>query len=225
MPMTPLWLSLQVAACALLLIAVSGTFFNYLLKVKIRRGRAIIDAALTLPLVLPPVVSGFAILLIFTPGNSFGQWLNTVGISVVFSKTGAILASALIGFPLFYQSLRSALAAIDERIEDVARTLGASEERIFFTISLPLAWEGIVSGLILSFCRALGEFGATILVAGNMPGRTQTLPLAIYSGVESGNYNEAGMYVLIISALTLSMLWGIHVITRGSLFAGRGGEM
>lgn len=222
--MTPLWLSLQVAAWALLLIAISGTFFNYILKVKIRRGRSVIDAILTLPLVLPPVVSGFAILLIFTPGNSLGAWLMSMGVSVVFSKIGAIIASALIGFPLFYQSLRSALAAIDERIEDVARTLGASEWRIFFTISLPLAWKGIVSGLILAFCRALGEFGATILVAGNIPGLTQTLPLAIYSGVESGNYNEAGMYVLTISVLTLSLLWGIHFLTKNSLFAGKGGE-
>ena len=168
------------------------------------------DAVITLPLVLPPVVMGFFILMVFSPANVFGAWLDAQGIRIVFTKMAAILASAIVAFPLFYQSLKGGLEMVYPVVEDVARTLGASEWRIYWTVSLPLAKKALVSGAILAFCRALGEFGATILVAGNIPGVTRTLPLAIYTAVESGNYSEAFDYVVIISALTICLLWVVH---------------
>lgn len=219
--MSPLWLSLEVALLALVHIIVVGLLLNYILKRYDMKGKALIDSVLTLPLVLPPVVVGFALLVIFSPGGAFGAWLQSIGIQVVFSKMGAVLASSIIGFPLFYQTVRAALSSIDPAVEDVARTLGASELRIFFTISIPLAWKGIVTGAILAFSRALGEFGATILIAGNIPGLTRTMPLAIYSLVEVGDYSGAFVIVVYICALTLGLLWSVHLITKGGLFGQR----
>lgn len=219
--MSPLWLSLEVALLALVHIIVVGLLLNYILKRYDVKGKALIDSVLTLPLVLPPVVVGFVLLVIFSPGGAFGAWLQSIGIQVVFSKMGAVLASSIIGFPLFYQTVRAALSSIDPAVEDVARTLGASELRIFFTISIPLAWKGIVTGAILAFSRALGEFGATILIAGNIPGLTRTMPLAIYSLVEVGDYSGAFVIVVYICALTLGLLWSVHLITKGGLFGQR----
>lgn len=216
--MSPLWLSLEVASIALCNIVIGGVLLCYMLKRYRFPGKALIDSIVTLPLVLPPVVVGFALLLVFTPGNALGAWLEAQGWQVVFSKAGAILASSIIGFPLFYQTVRAALGSIDPAVEDVARTLGASEWRIFFTISIPLAWKGILTGSILAFSRALGEFGATILIAGNIPGVTRTMPLAIYSLVEFGDYTGAFELVVYICALTLGLLWTVHFITKGSLF-------
>lgn len=217
--MNPLLLSLEIAGYSLLIIMVLGLAVNYVLKVKLKRGRALIDSLLTLPLVLPPVVVGFAILMALSPAYALGQWLQAHGMGIVFTKAGAVLAATCVAFPLFHQSLKAALHTTDPVIEDVARTLGASELRIFLTISLPLAWRGILSGAVLAFCRALGEFGATILVAGNIPGLTRTLPLAIYSSVEAGNYNEALLFVIYICALTLALLWGIQFLAGSSLFS------
>ncbi len=217
--MNPLLLSLVVATTAVCLIVVIGLFVNYMMRVYVKRWRLFFDSLLTLPLVLPPVVVGFGILLLFNPQSYVGAFLKYHGVQVLFTIVGAIIASAIVAFPLFYQSLRVALEAVDPDIEDVARTLGASEFRVFWTISLPLAWRGLVSGAVLSFCRALGEFGATILVAGNIPGVTRTLPLAIYSAVEAGAYDTAQLYVLYITVLTLALMWSIHFLIGGSLFS------
>ena len=122
-----------------------------------------------------------------------------------------LLAGAVVAFPLMYQSTKAAFQSIDTKLEDAARTLGASEWRVFWTITLPLAWHGLVSGIVLSFARALGEFGATIMVAGNIPGKTQTIPLAIYFAAESNDMNQAGMYVLIISLITFSMIFWVNL--------------
>ena len=121
------------------------------------------------------------------------------------------LAGAVVAFPLMYQSTKAAFQSIDTKLEDAARTLGASEWRVFWTITLPLAWHGLVSGIVLSFARALGEFGATIMVAGNIPGKTQTIPLAIYFAAESNDMSRAGIYVLIISLITFSMIFGVNL--------------
>ncbi|MBS4913318.1 MAG: molybdate ABC transporter permease subunit [Veillonella sp.] len=219
--MSPLWLSIEVASIALVNIVIVGLCLSYVLKRYNFKGKALIDSIVTLPLVLPPVVVGFALLVVFTPGNAFGAWLEAHGLGVVFSKAGAVLASSIIGFPLFYQTVRAALGSVDATMEDVARTLGASELRIFFTISIPLAWKGILTGAILAFSRALGEFGATILIAGNIPGLTRTMPLAIYSLVEFGDYSGAFELVGYICALTLGLLWFVHFITKGTLFGNR----
>ena len=220
--MTPLWLSLEVACIALFNIMVVGLLLCYILKRYSFPGKALIDSIVTLPLVLPPVVVGFYVTCyILHRAIVLGHGLMlTVG-RLFLLKQGAVLASSIIGFPLFYQTVRSALGSIDPAVEDVARTLGASELRIFFTISIPLAWKGILTGSILAFSRALGEFGATILIAGNIPGVTRTMPLAIYSLVEFGDYEEAFSLVLYICALTLGLLWTVHFITKGSLFQHR----
>ena len=208
--MIALQLSIEVAFLALLINVIFGLSLNYVMKHYAFPGKS-----------LPPVVLGFVLLIIFSPGNAFGAWLEAHGIRVVFSKLGAIIASAVVSFPLFYQSVRTALAAIDSDMEDVARTLGASEFRVFWTISLPLAWKGILSGSILSFARGLGEFGATILIAGNIPGITRTMPLAIYSLVEFGDYSGAFELVIYICILTLGLVWAIQGLTKGSLFSNR----
>ena len=218
--MSPLYVSMMVGMIATILIVVTGILLHGVLKVYMYRGRSLIDSVITLPLVLPPVVMGFFILMIFSPANAFGAWLDSYGIRIVFTKMAAILASAIVAFPLFYQSLKGGLEMVDPVVEYVARTLGASEWRIYWTISLPLAKKALVSGGILAFCRALGEFGATILVAGNIPGVTRTLPLAIYTAVESGNYVEALDYVVIISALTICLLWVVH--GYGNIFGKKG---
>ncbi len=217
--MSPFVLSIYVATISLVIVVIVGLCVCFGMKQCRCRGVAIIDALLTLPLVLPPVVVGFALLMMFSPGYAFGAWLESHGLGVVFSVLGAICASSVIAFPLFYQTVRSALESIDHNMEDVARTLGASELRIFLTISIPLAWKGILTGAILSFCRAMGEFGATILIAGNIPGVTRTMPLAIYSYVESGQYGDAFDLVIYICVLTLSLLSAIHLMTKGTLFS------
>lgn len=217
--MSPFVLSIYVATISLVIVVIVGLCVCFGMKQCRCRGVAIIDALFTLPLVLPPVVVGFALLMMFSPGYAFGAWLESHGLGVVFSVLGAICASSVIAFPLFYQTVRSALESIDHNMEDVARTLGASELRIFLTISIPLAWKGILTGAILSFCRAMGEFGATILIAGNIPGVTRTMPMAIYSYVESGQYGDAFDLVIYICVLTLSLLSAIHLMTKGALFS------
>ncbi|WP_251422417.1 molybdate ABC transporter permease subunit [Veillonella agrestimuris] len=216
--MSPFWLSIGVATIALIIVVITGLCLCFWMNRWRGNVIAIIDSLVTLPLVLPPVVVGFALLMVFSPGYAFGAWLEAHHIGVVFSALGAIIASSVISFPLFYQTVRAALQSVDHNIEDVARTLGASELRIFLTISMPLAWKGIVTGAILAFCRAMGEFGATILIAGNIPGLTRTMPLAIYSYVEAGQYTEAFEFVIYICVLTLALLSSIHLLTKGALF-------
>ena len=220
--MSPFWLSLWVASLALVIVILTGLAACYWMNRCKWSGIAILDALITLPLVLPPVVVGFTLLMVFTPGYAFGAWLESHGLGVVFTAAGAVVASSVIAFPLFYQTVRSALQSVDHNMEDVARTLGASELRIFFTISVPLAWKGILTGSILAFCRAMGEFGATILIAGNIPKITRTMPLAIYSYVEAGQYMDAFELVIYICVLTLALLSGIHILTKGSLFRNLG---
>lgn len=216
--MSPFYLSLYVASMALFLVVLLGTALNYLMSRWSWKGLVLLDALLTLPLVLPPVVVGFALLLLFSPAYPLGAFLEAHGLRVVFSVGGAVLASATIAFPLYYQSLRAALDAVDHSLEDVARTLGASEWRVFYSISLPLAWRGALSGALLAFCRAMGEFGATILLAGNIPGLTRTMPLAIYSFAEAGDYDGALLLVVYISILTLALLVGIRLFTKHALY-------
>lgn len=218
--MNPLVLSLTVATMALINVVICGLALAFLLRQWRSPITALLESIITLPLVLPPVVVGFALLMVFSPGYAFGAWLEAHNISIVFSINGAIIASSVIAFPLFYQTVRSALDSIDHRIEDVGRTLGASEWRVYWTLSIPLAWKGIVTGAILAFCRAMGEFGATILIAGNMPGLTRTMPLAIYSFVEAGQYDDAFQQVVYICILTLMLLCTIQWLTKGRILGG-----
>jgi molybdate transport system permease protein len=179
-------------------------------------GKTLLDAVIHLPLVLPPVVVGFALLLLFGKQGPLGAWLNDwFGIVVAFRWTGAALASAIMGFPLMVRAIRLSISSIDARLETVARTLGGSRTWVFLTITLPLALPGVITGVLLSFARSLGEFGATITFVSNIPGETETLPLAIYTFVQSpGGDAQAIRLSLIAVLLSMAALIASEWLTR-----------
>ena len=179
-------------------------------------GKTLLDAVIHLPLVLPPVVVGFALLLLFGKHGPIGAWLNEwFGIVVAFRWTGAALASAIMGFPLMVRAIRLSISSIDARLETVARTLGGSRIWVFLSITLPLALPGLITGVLLSFARSLGEFGATITFVSNIPGETETLPLAIYTFVQSpGGDAQAIRLSLIAVVLSIAALITSEWLTR-----------
>ena len=179
-------------------------------------GKTLLDAVIHLPLVLPPVVVGFALLLLFGKHGPLGAWLNDwFGIVVAFRWTGAALASAIMGFPLMVRAIRLSISSIDARLETVARTLGGSRIWVFLSITLPLALPGLITGVLLSFARSLGEFGATITFVSNIPGETETLPLAIYTFVQSpGGDAQAIRLSLIAVLLSIAALVASEWLTR-----------
>ena len=179
-------------------------------------GKTLLDAVIHLPLVLPPVVVGFALLLLFGKHGPIGAWLNEwFGIVVAFRWTGAALASAIMGFPLMVRAIRLSISSIDVRLETVARTLGGSRTWVFLSITLPLALPGLITGVLLSFARSLGEFGATITFVSNIPGETETLPLAIYTFVQSpGGDAQAIRLSLIAVVLSIAALITSEWLTR-----------
>lgn len=202
----PLRLSLQVASLATFFSLLTGVAAARLLAR--RRGPlpALLDALCSLPLVLPPTVLGYYLILLLGRRGLLGAPLAELGITMIFSWQGAVVAATVVVFPLIYKSARAALEAVDANLEDAARTLGASEWRVFFAISLPLAWRGLLAGAMLAFARGMGEFGATLMIAGNIPGKTQTLALAIYDAFQAGNDALATTLVLIASILCASLL-------------------
>jgi molybdate transport system permease protein len=205
---SPVFLSLKVAVLAVLLVAVIGVPLARVMARVEFHGKDIVEAALTLPLVLPPSVVGYGLLMCIGKNSPLGQLLDSFGVTLIFTWYAAIIASSVVSFPLMYQSVKAAFQSVDQTLEEAARTLGATEPRVFFTITLPLAWPGIVSGIVLSFARALGEFGATLMVAGNIPGRTQTIPLAIFFAVDAGDNATAGTLVLLTTIFSfLVILW------------------
>ncbi len=211
----PVFLSLKIAGTALVFIAAVGIFFAYLLTRREFPGKDALETVLTLPLVLPPVVTGFVLLLLIGRQGPIGKLLNEVfHTQIIFTPMAAGLAAMVVAFPLMFQSAKAALQSVDRHLEDAARTLGKSELKIFVSITLPLAWPGLLAGLILSLSRALGEFGATAMVAGNIPGKTQTIPVAIYFASESNDLTTAGYYVLIISVLTFGMVYWLNRWSR-----------
>ena len=179
-------------------------------------GKTLLDAVIHLPLVLPPVVVGFALLLLFGKHGPIGAWLNDwFGIVIAFRWTGAALASAIMGFPLMVRAIRLSISSIDARLETVARTLGGSRIWVFLSITLPLALPGLITGVLLSFARSLGEFGATITFVSNIPGETETLPLAIYTFVQSpGGDAQAIRLSLIAVVLSIAALITSEWLTR-----------
>ena len=211
----PVWLSIKVASASLAFVFVLGVGSAYLLRQWEFSGKAAIEALFALPLVLPPVVTGFILLVLIGRQGPIGVLLEgAFQTQIIFTPYAAVLSGTVVAFPLMYQSTKAALQGIDTKLEDAARTLGANEWRVFWTVTFPLAWPGLLAGIVLSFARALGEFGATIMVAGNIPGKTQTIPLAIYFAAESNDMTLAGLYVMIISALTFSLIFWINLWTR-----------
>jgi len=205
---SPVFLSLKVAVLAVTAVTVVGVPLARLMARSEFYGKDIVEAVLTLPLVLPPSVVGYGLLMCIGKNSILGQALGKMGIVLIFTWYAAILASSVVAFPLMYQSAKAAFQGVDQNLEDAARTLGAGEIRVFFTITLPLAWPGIVSGIVLSFARALGEFGATLMVAGNIPGVTQTIPLAIFFAVDAGDNATVNTLVLLTTIFSfLVILW------------------
>ena len=203
----PLWLSLRVAAVSTLLAFAGGVALAYVLANKRFRGRDVFDAIVTLPLVLPPTVLGYYLLVLLGREAWLGKAYEQVtGSPLVFTWHGAVVAALLHSAPLLIKTSRAALESVDHSYERAARVLGASEWRLFWRITLPLAWRSILAGAALCFARSLGDFGATLMVAGNIPGRTQTVAVAIYDAVEAGNGQVARVLVLVVSAIALVAL-------------------
>jgi molybdate transport system permease protein len=203
----PLLLTLKVAGFATLaafLVGVGSAFF--LARVRFP-GREWADALLTLPLVMPPTVLGYYLIVVFGRKGWIGQWLyETFGVTLMFTWQGAVLASMVVSLPLVFKAARTAFEGVDPNLERAARTLGLSEVGVFLRVSFPLAWRGIMAGTMLAFARAMGEFGATLMVAGNLPGKTQTLSLAVYDAVQAGNDRLAAILVLITSLVCMVIL-------------------
>jgi molybdate transport system permease protein len=203
----PLLLSLQVTAVATVLMVVCGLPLALLLARRRFRGAALVETLVSLPLVLPPTVVGYYLLLVLGRGSPTVEWF---GWQILFTWSAAAIASAIMGFPLFVLSARAAIAGVDPALEHAARTLGSSELEVTRRITLPLARRGILAGLVLGATRALGEFGATLMVAGSIPGRTQTLPLALYDAVQNRQYDQANAMVLLLTVLAFVSLWAVR---------------
>lgn len=202
----PLLLSLKVAGWATLLASIAGIGIAYALSRWPSRWCEVVDALLTLPLVLPPTVVGYYLLVLFGRRGWLGGWLQAHGIELVFTWQGAALAAAVVAFPLVLKASRAAFLSVDHRLEQAAAVLGAGRLAVFLLISLPLALRGTLAGVLLAFARALGEFGATLMVAGSIPGRTQTLSIAIYEAVQGGDDTMANVLVLVTSAACVVVL-------------------
>lgn len=213
--LSPLPLTLKVAAVATLMALAAGVALALWVTRSRFPGREALDAALTLPLVLPPTVLGYYLIVIIGRNGLIGRFLeDAFGFSLMFTWEGAALAASVAAFPLIYRSARAALAGVDANIEDAARTLGASEAAVFFRVSLPLSLRGLASGTMLAFARSMGEFGATLMIAGNIPGKTQTLSLAVYTAVQAGRDGEAAFLVLTVSVVCAAILYLAGKLTQ-----------
>jgi molybdate transport system permease protein len=202
----PLLLSMKVALWATAINLVAGVAVAYGLSRWRSRWRDLVDSLLTLPLVLPPTVLGYYLLVVLGRRGVVGAWLARWDVSPVFTWQGAVIASTLVAFPLVQKAARTAFENVDPQLEDAARVMGVPARAVFFRVSLPLAARGIAAGGLLAFARALGEFGATLMIAGNLPGRTQTLSVAIYAAVQAGDDTAANTLVGVASATCVVVL-------------------
>ena len=210
-------LTLKVAGWATFLNLFLGVGAGYALARWRFAGRDLVDAALTLPMVMPPTVLGYYLLVVIGTQGPVGAWLlQHFGIRLIFTWQAAVIAATVVSFPLVFKAARATFETVDPQLEDAARSLGISETAVFFRVSLPLAWRGILAGLLLSFARALGEFGATLMVAGSIPGKTQTLSIAVYEAVQAGQDDTANFLVLITSITCIAVL-----LAAGRLVPGR----
>jgi molybdate transport system permease protein len=208
-------LSVMVVSVATLAVAVAGTALGYLLAKRRFRGKEVLDAVLTLPMVLPPTVTGYYLILLLGRRGLIGHPLyQLTGWSIAFTWFAAVIAATVIALPLMVRSARAAIESVDPRYEIASYTLGKSEFETFFRITLPLARRGILAGIVLSFARAFGEFGATLMLAGNIPGRTQTMPLAIFEAVVSGEDERARWIALILTGVSVTVVYLTNRLTR-----------
>jgi len=214
----PAWialrLSLKVACWATLLALVAGTGFGYLLARKRFIGRELLDAMLTLPMVMPPTVLGYYLLVIIGREGVVGAWLqHHFGINLIFTWQAAVIAAAVVAFPLVLKGARAAFEAVATQLEQAAMVLGVSPFGVFLRVTLPLAWRGVLGGTLLAFARSMGEFGATLMVAGSIPGKTQTLSIAVYEAVQAGQDDTANLLVIITSVVCVTVLVAANKLT------------
>ncbi|MGE5677350.1 MAG: molybdate ABC transporter permease subunit [Pseudomonadota bacterium] len=203
---SPIWISLKTALTATFIVFFLGIAAAWYLANYKGRFKGLIDGLLTLPMVLPPTVAGFFLLLLLGKNGPVGRILFALGTSVIFTWQATVIAAAVVAFPLMYKTARGAFEQIDMNILNAARTLGVSEWTVFWKVSVPLARPGIAAGTVLAFARALGEFGATLMVAGAIPGKTQTIPIAIYFAAEGGEMDKALAWVLLITLISLTVM-------------------
>lgn len=218
--LVPLLLTLKVAGWATAINLVLGIGCGLLLARARFPGRDLLDAALTLPMVMPPTVLGYYLLVLIGTQGPLGGWLlQHFGIRLIFSWQAAVIAAAVVSFPLVFKAARAAFETVDPQLEDAARSLGLREAAVFFRVTLPLAWRGILAGLLLAFARALGEFGATLMVAGSIPGKTQTLSIAVYEAVQAGQDEVANFLVAVTSLTCIAVLLAAGRLAPGRVLA------
>ncbi|MDU1455020.1 molybdate ABC transporter permease subunit [Paraclostridium sordellii] len=206
MDISPLIISIKTALTSTIITFVFGILIAYKMTCYKGKYQSFIDTVLTLPLILPPTVVGFFLLIIIGKNGPIGRLLENLDINLIFTWSATVISAAVVSFPIMYRTSRGAFEQIDEDMISAARTLGLSNKKIFLRIIIPLAYPGIISAIVLSFARALGEFGATLMIAGNIPGKTQTMPIAIFFAVESGDMNQAMLWVLIIIGIASSVI-------------------
>ena len=200
-------LSLKVALCATLVATLLGVALGLFLARVRFPGRELLDTLCTLPMVMPPTVLGYYLLILLGSRGPLGSWMQeTFGFTLIFTWQGAVVAASVVAFPLVFKPARAAFEAVDGQLEQAARVLGISEIGVFFRVTLPLAWRGILAGVLLAFARALGEFGATLMVAGSIEGKTQTLSIAVYEAVQAGDDALANTLVIITSLVCITVL-------------------
>lgn len=208
----PIFLSIRVALLATVIAFFLGVLFAYLLTKKKVPGKNIWETILILPMILPPSIVGYLLLKIFGKRGPIGAFLlDTLGIQIVFTWIACVIAATVVALPLMYQNAKGAFQSVDQSYELAAKTLGSSSFKVFRTVTFPLSGPGIVSGIVLTFARALGEFGATLMLAGNIPGKTQTIPTAIYYAVVVGKDEKASMLVLIMVLFSFALVFGLNM--------------
>ena len=220
MDYTPLWISVKVAVTATIFTFLLGLLAARLV-VSMRKGKGLVDGLFSLPMVLPPTVVGFFLLVLFGKNGALGKFLEQLGASVLFTWQGAVIAAVVVSFPIMYRTARGALEQVDVNLLHAARTLGMSEAEIFFRIQLPAARPGILAAVILAFARAMGEFGATIMIAGNIPGRTRTMSVAVYTAMQSGNRELAYKWVTVIMLISFAAIFLMNLVLEWERYSGR----
>ncbi|MGA2160351.1 MAG: molybdate ABC transporter permease subunit [Dehalococcoidia bacterium] len=215
--LSPLWISTMTVFTATIITFFTGLAVARCMARYSGRLKEIVDGVLILPIVLPPTVVGLGLLMLFGKNGPIGQLLLLAGATVVFSWPATVISAVVVSFPLMYMNARAAFEQVDVNYEHAASTLGAGPWRIFWTVTLPLAWPGVLAGTVLAFARALGEFGATLMLAGNIPGKTATIPIAIYSAVQAGNTDQVLIMVLIILMLSFASITALSFLRRRKL--------
>ncbi len=214
MDLHPVWLSFEVATAATGLTVLAGLPLAWLLARRRFAGHDLLESAVMLPLILPPTVLGYYLLLLIGSRGPVGRLLGAIGIELAFTWRAAVLAACVGSIALLVKAAQAGIESVDRRLEQAARTLGRSEWNIFWSVTLPLAWRSVIAGTTLAFCRALGDFGITLMVAGSIPGLTQTMPLAIYDRVQANQMHEANVLALIAVVSVTALLMGLGRLAR-----------